>query len=108
MKSNGFYFPNKRSLIIESLPLLNNDDDEQRFIRSMKITMNLSNLKHLQIPICSEIKRPTILLKIVKEAPHLSSLNIYNCKIDILKTNKEICQYTSQIIKKLQFCVYFH
>jgi hypothetical protein len=106
MKSNGFYFPNNRSLIIESLPVLDNEDDEQRFIRSLKRTMNLLNLKHLQIPTCSEAKGPTILLKILKEAPHLSSLNIHNCAIDTFKTNKEICRYTSEMIKKLQFGIY--
>ena len=106
IKSNGFYFPSIRSLVIESLPILDNEDDEQRFIRSLKKTMNLSNLKHLEIPICSQTKRPTILLKILKEAPHLASLNIHNCVIDILKTNKEICRYTSEMIKKLQFSIY--
>jgi hypothetical protein len=95
-------------LIIESLPALDDDDDEQRFIKSLKRIMNLSNLKHLQIPICFGTKRSTILLKILKEAPHLSSLNIYNCVLDILKTNKEICRYTSEMIQKLQFCIYSH
>ncbi|CAF1437378.1 unnamed protein product [Rotaria sordida] len=107
MTSSGFYFPNITSLVIHSLPVLANEGDEQRFIRSLKRTMNLSNLKHLEIPLCSQTNRPTILLEILKEAPHLSSLNIYNCAIDILKTNKEICRYTSEMIKKLQFCVYF-
>ncbi len=106
MKSNGFYFPNNRSLITKPLPVIDNEDDEQRFIRSLKRTMNLSKLKHLEIPICCQTKRPTILLKILKEAPHLSSLSIHDCAIDILKTNKEICRYTSEMIKKLQFCIH--
>ena len=108
MKPNGFYFPNNRSLIIQSLPVIANRNDEQRFIRSLKKTMNLSNLQHLEIPIYSETKRPTILLEILKEAPHLSSLNICNCTIDILKTNTEICRHTSKMIKKLQFCISSH
>ncbi|CAF4126108.1 unnamed protein product [Rotaria sp. Silwood2] len=106
MTSSGFYFPNIRSLVIHSLPVFANESDEQIFIRSLKRIMNLSNVKHLEIPLCSQTTRPTILLEILKEAPNLSSLNIYNCAVDILKTNMEICRYTSEMIKKLQFCVY--
>ncbi|CAF4920113.1 unnamed protein product [Rotaria sp. Silwood1] len=84
MTSNGFYFPNIRSLIIHSLPVFANE----------------------KIPLCSQTTGSTILLMILKEAPNLSSLNIFNCAIDILKNNKEICQYTNKMIKKLQFCVY--
>ncbi|CAF1188264.1 unnamed protein product [Rotaria sp. Silwood1] len=84
LTSNGFYFPNIRSLVIHSLPVFANE----------------------KIPLCSQTTRPTISLEILKEAPNLSSLNIYNCAIDILNTNKEICRYTSEMIKKLQFCVY--
>ncbi|CAF3783858.1 unnamed protein product [Rotaria sp. Silwood1] len=106
MTSNGFYFPNIRSLIIHSLPVFANESNEERFIRSLKRIMNLSNVKHLEIPLCSQTTGSTILLMILKEAPNLSSLNIFNCAIDILKNNKEICQYTNKMIKKLQFCVY--
>ncbi len=87
--------------------MIDNEDDEEKFIKSLERIMNLSNIEHLLIPICCETKRPTILLKILKAAPHLSSLNIYRCATNILKTNQELCQYTSQMIKKLEFGIYY-
>jgi hypothetical protein len=106
-KLDDFYFPNIISLIIQSLPVIDNEDDEEKFFKSLERIINLSNIEHLLIPICCETKRPTILLKILKAAPHLSSLNIHRCATKILKTNQELCQYTSQMIKKLEFGVYY-
>jgi hypothetical protein len=101
--SSDFYFPNVTSLSIDSLSTVISKADEQRFIESLKRIIDLSKLKHLRIPICVQTRGSTILLKILKEAPCLSSLNIQQSAVDILKRNKELCQYISKRIKKVQF-----
>lgn len=106
MRSKDFFFPNITILVMDSLPVLVHANDEQRFIKSLKTTMELSNLKHLEFPFCCRMNDPRILLEILKEAPKLSSLNIHNCALYILKTNKEICRYASKMIKKLQLGIH--
>jgi hypothetical protein len=90
-------------LSIDSLSTIISKVDEQRFIQSLKRIIDLSKLKHLRIPICIQTKGSTILLKILKEAPCLSSLNIQQSAVDLLKRNKELCQYISKRIKKVHF-----
>ena len=90
MNFSGFYFQNITSLIFESLPLFVNEDDEQRFIDILKSSVNLLKVQHLEIPMCFQTAQSTLLLKIFKEASHLSSLSMCQCALEALKSNKEI------------------
>ncbi|UJR18941.1 hypothetical protein I4U23_022071 [Adineta vaga] len=101
--SSDFYFPNVTSLTIDSLSTIISKVNEQRFIQSLKRIINLSKLNYLKISICIRTRGLTILLEILKEASCLSSLNIQQSAVDIFKMNKELCQYLSKRIKKLQF-----
>ncbi|UJR17426.1 hypothetical protein I4U23_004321 [Adineta vaga] len=103
MISNNFYFPHITSLIIASLPKLVDESDEQKFIIALRRTMDMSHLKHLKLPLGCQVRRSRILLEIFKQASRLISLDIFKCAIDMLKSNKQICRYTSEMIRKLQY-----
>jgi hypothetical protein len=44
---------------------------------------------------------PSILLKILKEAPQLSSLIIHSNSLEFILSDKELCKYLNKMIKKL-------
>ncbi|CAF1071644.1 unnamed protein product [Adineta steineri] len=77
-------------------------------IRSSKLIMNLFNLQHLDIKRTCTIELPLILLQILKETPHLSSLSIDRIDLISLLTNDELCNYFSKLITKLKIRDYTH
>ncbi|CAF1149271.1 unnamed protein product [Adineta ricciae] len=103
--SHSWYFPNVTSLAFGSLPVIKNQIDEQNFVSSLKQVVNLLNVKHLEIPACVETARPTLLLKILRETPHVSSLTTFFCIVNLVKRNKELHQLASEMITKLNFCI---
>ncbi|CAF1429499.1 unnamed protein product [Adineta ricciae] len=103
--SHSSYCPNVTSLAFDSLPVIKNQIDEQNFVSSLKQVVNLLNVKHLEIPACVETTRPTLLLKILQETPHVSSLTTLSCIVNLVKRNKELHQLASEMITKLNFCI---
>jgi hypothetical protein len=69
--------------------------------------VNLSNVKHLNIPVNYEQAMPSILLKILKEAPDLSSLCIESAVLKSLLNKNELCKYLNKMIKKLDISNYY-
>ncbi|CAF0713827.1 unnamed protein product [Adineta steineri] len=70
-------------------------------MESLKIIVNLSNLKHLDLILICEQHISFLLLKILKQAPKLSSFKIICSKLMLLLDNDELCKYLNKIIKNL-------
>jgi hypothetical protein len=74
---------------------------EKKHIKSLKMIVNLSNVKHLSISSDCKFEASSVLLELLKEAPQISSLNIY---LDVLITlfhDDELCKYLNKMIQKL-------
>jgi hypothetical protein len=92
-----YYFPNVTSLTVVH-------DGEfliTEHIEYLKIMVNLFNLKHLDIWCLSNMKNPSVLLKIFKYAPQLFSLTIHWDQLISFLENSELCKYLKKMIKKL-------
>jgi hypothetical protein len=104
------YFSNVTSLTIKHTSgfsfLSEHEEDllEQKFIRFLKKVINLSHLKHLDIRSIESMKTSLILLEILKQAPQVSSLAIYQDALISSFNDNELCKYMNKMIRKL--CVY--
>ncbi|CAF1392174.1 unnamed protein product [Rotaria sordida] len=102
-----FYFPNIISLtLINSNDVLNNFSEHIDFIQYLKMIINLSNLKHLDISKYKKIILSGNLLAIMKETPMLNSLKINSIDLMLLYNNEELCEYLIMMIKKLNIHKY--
>jgi len=100
-----FYFSNVESLILENElkpPECREDRylDEEHF-PSLKMIMNLNNLKHLTISSKCKMNMLRLLLVILKQSSQLSSLTIIPDALRVLFTSDELCRYLNKMIKKL-------
>jgi hypothetical protein len=100
------YFPNVTTLDLQDLFFYssrNNGEDVsiEEYFQSLKMIINLSNLKHLKIHKAYEKNISFLLLRILQEAPKLSLLTIDSKSIILLFNNDELCKYLNTMIKKL-------
>ncbi|CAF1312531.1 unnamed protein product [Adineta steineri] len=70
-------------------------------LQLLEMSVNLANIKYLDINHLVHIESPLILLQILKQTPNLSVIGITpQCLISSL-TNDELCTYFNKLIKKL-------
>ncbi|CAF4213339.1 unnamed protein product, partial [Rotaria sordida] len=75
----SFYFPNVISLTLENQIYFNDVDEhilKMEHINSLKMIVNLSNLKHLTISSACQLESSSVLLYLFKETLQLSSITI--------------------------------
>jgi len=105
----SFYFPNVRSLKLESTFANSKQDDNHTLrtehIKSLKTIVNLYNLKHLDISSCFAIETSS-LLEIFTTAPQLSSITLNPFILSTLFNDDELCIYLKTMIKQLN--IYKH
>lgn len=103
-KSDQYRFPNVKSLI------LTNDcaDENQGYcflkmkhIPCLKTMANLCNLTHLKISGLCRWKSSAVILQLMKEALHLSSLELDKTILLLMLKNRELCEYLNKTIKQL-------
>jgi hypothetical protein len=100
-----YHFPNVTSLKI-------NISEQQvmnsSIAKSLKIIINLSNLKHLDISTYQRLILSGELLLILKQSTQLSSLTIDPKDLTLLYSDKELCEYLNKMIKKLNIFKHDH
>ncbi|CAF4006939.1 unnamed protein product [Rotaria sordida] len=109
-KECHYYFSNVTSLILKCKSNLFKRDSDRillkaKHIKSLKMTVNLYNLKHLDISFLCKIESSTILLEILKQSPNLSSISIDPNYLLSLFSDNELCKYLNKMIKKLDMLI---
>lgn len=79
---------------------------DEEHIESLKMTVNLSNVKHLSISRIYEFKASSVLLEILKQTTQISSLAIDPYSLISLLDDDELCNYLTRMIKKLDINSY--
>jgi hypothetical protein len=97
-----YYFSNVTSLTLKSI---SNDSNENCLfnnenLSNIKRIINLSKLKHLDVQYHNHIKA-SMLIELFKISRQLSELTINMNLIRSFLDNKELCEYLSKMIKKL-------
>ncbi|CAF3943561.1 unnamed protein product [Rotaria sp. Silwood2] len=105
-KSEYYYFQNVTSLTLYKESNLFKKLDfnlkpEDTVFESLKMIINLSNLKHLDIKSMHNIISSIKLLEILKQAPQLSSIAINKSTLILFLINHELCQYLNKMINVL-------
>jgi hypothetical protein len=99
-----YHFPNVKSLRLE---VIENDENQNhpflkmKHVECFKTMINVCNLAHLEIPSECRWKSASVMLQLLKEALHLSSLKININTLMKMFNNRELCKYLNKIIKKL-------
>lgn len=104
-----YHFPNITSLTLENKTYLKDVDDhflKMEHIQSLKMIVNLSNIKHLTISSICEIESSSVLLPLRKETSQLSSMTIELHRLRSFFNDNELCKYLKKIITKLDICRY--
>ena len=96
-----YYFSNVKSLRLTYDRLHNCYGKEREQIEYLKRTVNLNSITHLEISSKSQWNSPSMMLQILKETVHLSSLKIDHVWLKELYTCPELCSYLRKMIKKL-------
>jgi hypothetical protein len=98
-----YHFSNVMSLELGDSSAFADDSllDEKQ-IESLKMIVNLSNVKDLKIWSKCKLKTPSVLLEILKQAPQLSAISIDKDGFTSLFENDELCKYLNKMIKNLK------
>jgi hypothetical protein len=99
-----YHFPNVKSLRLEVIEHDENQDHpflKMKHIECFKTMINMCNLTHLEIPSQCRWKSVSVILQLLKEALHLSSLKININTLMKMFNKRELCKYLNKIIKKL-------
>ncbi|CAF1304528.1 unnamed protein product [Rotaria sordida] len=105
-ESGGHYFSNVTSLTILPPKYAYRPQLGIQAIKSLKNIVNLSNLKYLGISFEFKIKDAYVLLRILQEAPKISSIMISIRTLEHFAYNDEACEYLNKMIKKLDIYKY--
>ncbi|CAF4646669.1 unnamed protein product [Rotaria sp. Silwood2] len=92
-----YHFSNVDSLVLFTSEVNQNPID----INYLKIIVNLSHLKHLDMFMYEKIISSKELLEILKESPKLSMITINSTNLKLLFNDDELCKYLNKMIKKL-------
>jgi hypothetical protein len=86
-----------------SLKLIHSDENFKpiRNVEYLKNIIKLSNLKHFDISMCSQVILSGELLIILKQSPQLSSMTINPVDLTSIFNDDELCQYLNKMVKKL-------
>jgi len=97
-----YHFSNVISLELGDLsPFADDSLLDQKHLESLKIIVNLSNVKDLKIWSRYKLKTSSVLLEILKQAPQLSSISIHKDDLISFFENDELCKYLDKMIKNL-------
>jgi hypothetical protein len=102
-----YYFSNVTSLTIEyksTFSLVKEDKVdllEEKFVQFLKRIIILSHLKHLDIQSIMSMESSLVILEILKEAPQVSSLVIFQNSLMSSFNDNELCKYMNKMIRKL-------
>ncbi|CAF1578837.1 unnamed protein product [Didymodactylos carnosus] len=96
-----YYFPYVISLSLRCPDLIDTLLLTAKDIQSLKVIVNFSTLQELYIPYTFQLETPSVLLEILKGAPHLSSLCIHLDILQSLFEDDQLCQYLNKMIRKL-------
>ncbi|CAF1260329.1 unnamed protein product [Rotaria sp. Silwood1] len=102
----GYCFSNVTSLTILPPKYAHRPQLGTQAIKSLKNIVNLSNLKYLGISFEFKIKDAYVLLRILQEAPKISSMMISIRALEHFAYNDEACEYLNKMIKKLDIYKY--
>jgi hypothetical protein len=106
-----YHFPNVQSLEIDNDRVDENHTYpflKTKHVLSLKSIVNLWNLTHLDITWKCKIKSPSVVLHLLQEAPHISSLRIHKRTLFLWFNNRELCKYFNKMIKKLDIVISLH
>ena len=98
-----YYFSNVKSLRLTYDRVHNFHPKETKQIEYLKRMVNLNSITHLEISSKSQWNSPSMMLQILKETVHLSSLKIDQVWLKVLYTCPELCSHLAKMIKKLDF-----
>jgi hypothetical protein len=107
--SDEYYFPNVKSLRLNNTRVdanLGYPFLKIKHIECLKTMVNLYNLVHLEIRSECRWKSPSVILQLLKEASHLSSLKVNKTTLFAMFKNLELCEYLTKMIKKLDISVF--
>jgi hypothetical protein len=97
-----YFFPHVNLLSLEHSTQFNRYADLKiEHIQHLKMIVNLSNIKHLNISNSYQFNKPFILKEILKQTPQLSSLDIYMNGLILLFADDELCKYMIKMITEL-------
>ncbi|CAF3416467.1 unnamed protein product [Rotaria sp. Silwood2] len=100
-----YRFPNLISL---KIVILEQEIIDSSISKYLKMIVNLSNLKHLDISQYQRLILSGELLIILKESSQLSSLTINPKDLILLFSDNELCEYLNKMIKKLNMYKHDH
>jgi hypothetical protein len=107
-----YYFSNVKSLRLEVIEHDENQDHsflKMKHIECFKMMINVCSLAHLEIPSQCRWKSASVMLQLLKEALHLSSLKSDINTLMAMFNNCELCRYLRKVIKKLdvtgRYCI---
>ncbi|CAF3686690.1 unnamed protein product [Rotaria sordida] len=104
-----YRFSNVISLTLRHLTHKWNKNDDsllREYIESLKMIVNLSNIKHLDISNDHRMEISLVLLEILKEASNLSSIKIAPHILKSLLDNNDLQKYLNKMIRKLNISGY--
>jgi hypothetical protein len=108
---SSYHFSNVISLTLENHLCVKNATDhflQLEQIKSLKLIVNLSNIKHLTISSTCHFKTTSVLLQILKQTKQLSSITIDPNILPSLYNDQELCNYLRKMIKKLDVYKFAH
>ncbi|CAF0941400.1 unnamed protein product [Rotaria sordida] len=94
------YFSNVESLILFTSYIVQYQFD----ISYLKMIVNLSHIKHLNMSMYERIISSREFLEILKESPKLSTITINSINLNLLLYDDELCKYLNKMITKLNIC----
>jgi hypothetical protein len=109
INTDEYYFPNVKSLRLNNTRVDTNLGYpflKIKHIECLKTMVNLCNLVHLEIRSECRWKSPSVMIQILKEASHLSSLKVNKTTLFAMFKNLELCEYLTKMIKKLDISVF--
>ncbi len=98
-----YHFPHVTSIIFQD-PLFLCDNSflfNEKHVENLKMIVNLSDVKHLSMVTGCKFETSSVLLKILKESPQLSSISINPDVLISFFDDDELCKYLNKMIKKL-------
>jgi hypothetical protein len=96
-----YYFSNVKSLRLANGDIFNDSFEETKDIQYLKRIVNLCSITHLELSSECRWNSPSVMLQLLKEALHLSSLKIDKKNLMKMFDNHELCNYLTKMIKKL-------
>lgn len=103
--TNGdeYYFPYVKSLKFNVRSDVNDNYQflKMKHIECLRMMVDLCNLTHLEISSECRWKSSSVMLQLLRDAAHLSSLKITKNTLSLMYNKRDLCEYLNKIIKRL-------